>query len=378
VNIGIVAGETSGDYLGAGLASALLEQEPNARFHGICGPRMQALGLQTMFPMDSISIMGIDGLLASIRKILRIRKELERFFTKNPPDVFIGIDVPDFNLGLEEKLRRRGIRTVHYVSPTVWAWRGYRIRKIRSAVDHIMTLFPFEADYYRQHGVPVTYVGHPIADEIDPDADILKIRQKLGLNRGGKVVALLPGSRKSEIDRLGELFLRSAMELSRQYPGLEFVAPMASEQTRDHFNRLAERLSALPVKVIVGQARDALLAADVALLASGTAALEAALLRTPMVVAYKVSFLTGTLVRMFAHVKYFSMPNNLLDEPIVPEFMQNRATVANLVQAVAAYLDNPVLCGEVKKRFDGILRTLRQGANQRAAQTVLSLTSNRN
>jgi len=375
VKIGIVAGETSGDYLGAGLAAEILKRKPGAEFYGISGPRMQALGLKSMFPMDSISIMGIDGLLTSVKKILSIRKELFEKFIAIKPDVFIGIDVPDFNLGLEEKLRRHGITTVHYVSPTVWAWRGYRIHKIRRAVDHILTLFPFEAEFYRKHLVPVTFVGHPIADEINPDADISSLRVSLGLDPGSKVLAVLPGSRIREIDRLGRLFIECANRLHGMFDGLQFIAPMANEQTQRHFGGMADRFAKAPIKIIVGGSRDALAAADVALLASGTAALEASLLRRPMVVAYKVSTLTSILVRMFAHVEHFCMPNNLLGEPIVPEFLQQRATAGNIVPALANYLNDDELRRSVGDQFNSILDSLRQGANQKAAQAVLSLVS---
>lgn len=377
MKIGVVAGETSGDYLGAGLAAELLRERPDAEFFGICGPRMQALGLNSMFPMDSISIMGLDGLLSGIRQILEIRKKLERFYLDTHPDVFIGIDVPDFNLGLEARLRRGGIKTIHYVSPTVWAWRGYRIRKIKNAVDHMLTLFPFEADYYRQHGVPVTFVGHPMADEIDENVDLAAARRRFELPPDATVVALLPGSRVSELKRLGALFLRSANELLRRYPNTRFIAPMANPQTHEYFSTLAGSSAGAPVRIVNGQARECMAAADVVLLASGTAALEAALLRKPMVVAYKVSAFSSYLVRLFAHVKYFSMPNNLLDEPIVPEFMQERATVDNLVAAVSAYLDEPRRCVEAREKFAQIRRSLRCGANQRAAKAVLALASGR-
>lgn len=375
MNIGIVAGETSGDYLGAGLVHELLRYRPDAEFHGICGPRMQSLGLQSMFPMESISIMGVDDLLTSIRQILRTRRQLERFFLRNRPDVFVGIDVPDFNLGLEAKLRRHGIRTVHYVSPTVWAWRGYRIRKIRRAVDHMLTLFPFEADYYRRHNVPVTYVGHPIADEIDEHIDVGAARRRLGIDHAALVVALLPGSRVSELKRLGKIFIESANELKQRYPEAEIIAPMANEYTLRYFSGLVETWGRAQIRIVTGQAREVMTAADVVLLASGTAALEAALLRKPMVVAYRVSAFSSYLVRLFAHVKHFSMPNNLLDEPLVPEFMQDQATVTNLVNAVATYLDEPLSRAAVAARFLEIWRSLRCGANQRAAEAVLSVAS---
>ena len=373
MKIGIVAGETSGDHLGAGLVKELRKRSSDIDFTGICGPRMQALGLSSMFEMDSISIMGVDGLLASIRKILKVRKTLEQTLSREKPDVFVGIDVPDFNLTLEEKLRRRGIRTIHYVSPTVWAWRGYRIRKIRRAVDHMLTLFPFEAEFYQQRGIPATFVGHPIADEIDPDIDQAAVRRNLDLPLDRPIIALLPGSRTSEIRRLGELFLRTANQLGTLYPDAIFITPAANKHTEQQFAAMVKQHATVPTRIYQHRSQQVMAAADVILLASGTAALEAALLQRPMVVAYKVSLLTSLMVRLFAHVKYFSMPNNLLERPIVPEFLQKRATEANLVPALAAYLDDAELRQSTSEQFAGILQTLRRGANQRAAELVLSI-----
>jgi len=373
VRIGIVAGEASGDYLGAGLIAAIQRRRPDASFFGICGPRMQALGAQSLFPMDSISIMGVDGLLKSVFKILRIRKQLVDHFGDTHPDVFIGVDVPDFNLRLEQQLRARTIKTIHYVSPTVWAWRGYRIHRIRKSVSHMLTLFPFEAEYYRRQSVPVTYVGHPVADEIGPEVDAAELRRKLELS-GDPIVALLPGSRTSEVARLTGVFLGAAREIHQRYPGVEFIVPFANPQTRECFERLGGApLYDLPVMIRDGGSRNALGASDVALVASGTAALEAALLGIPMVVAYKVSWLTGALVRMFAHVKYFSMPNNLLEQPVVPELLQDDATAANLARAALKYLDEPQCYAEVHNKLAGIHDMLRQNASERAAEVVIDI-----
>ncbi len=373
MRIGIVAGEASGDYLGAGLIAAIQRRIPDASFVGICGPRMQALGAQSLFPMDSISIMGVDGLLKSVFKILRIRSGLVDHFAATRPDVFIGVDVPDFNLRLEQRLRAKALKTIHYVSPTVWAWRGYRIRRIRKSVGHMLTLFPFEADYYRRHSVPVTYVGHPVADEIGPEVDVHTLRKRLGLV-GDPIVALLPGSRTSEVGRLTSVFVNAAHTIRSRYPGVEFVVPFANTQTRECFiERGGETLTELPLAMRDGFSRDALGASDVALLASGTAALEAALLGVPMVVAYKVSWLTGMLVRLFAHVDYFSMPNNLLEQPVVPEFLQGDATGANLAEAVLGYLDVPQRRTEMRARLAGIHDALRQNASERAADVVIEI-----
>ncbi len=373
VKIGIVAGEPSGDFIGAGLIDAIKARCPDAMITGICGPRMAAVGAVSMFPMESISVMGLDDLATRLLRIIRTRQRLAKHFINNPPDVFVGIDVPDFNLGLELKLREQGISTVHYVSPTVWAWRSYRIRKIQRAVSHMLTLFPFEAEYYRKHLVPVTFVGHPIADEIDPKVDVLSLRRSFGVN-AKQLVALLPGSRKSELKALGSLFIDVANRLCEQHRDIEFIAPFADDETRIYFNRLLQaREQHLPIRVINGMSRQVIAASDVALLASGTAALEAALLAKPMVVAYKVSWLTGLLVKLFAHVRYFSMPNNLLESPVVPELLQHEATSENLITAVSRFLDDPALRNDVSSRLATIYDSLKQNASERAADLVLDI-----
>ncbi len=369
--VGVVAGETSGDYLGAGLIEALRKQAPNLRLAGIGGPRMQALGAKSLFPMDSISIMGIDGLVRSLWHIIKIRRSLARFFVQDPPDVFVGIDVPDFNLGLEERLRRAGIPTVHYVSPTVWAWRGYRIHRIHRAVSHMLTLFPFEADYYRRHGIPVTFVGHPIADEIDEGNQTARARADLGLPADAPVVALLPGSRACELARHAELFVLTARRLHRHRPAVHFVAPFVSAETRGAFEQALAGGDVLPLTMVDGQSRHAMAAADVVLLASGTAALEAALLRKPMVVTYRTSLVMKWVVRLFSHVDHYSMPNNLLRRPLIPEILQDQALPENLAAALGAYLDDPARVRDLQQQFAEIHRDLKCGASERAAQVVL-------
>lgn len=372
--IGIVAGEASGDALGAGLIRAIKKREPGVKFVGICGPKMCAEGANTIFPMESISIMGFDGLFQSVFKIIRIRKQLVRHFVEDPPKLFVGIDVPDFNLGLELQLRRASIKTVHYVSPTVWAWRGYRIRKIRRAVSHMLTLFPFEADYYKKQNVPVTFVGHPIADQIPFAADGAAHRKKLGLPADGQIIALLAGSRVSEVGHLGEVFIKTANELFKKNSQRLFIAPFANEATKDLFKKILDQHAPnLPVKLVVGKSREAMAASDAVLLASGTAALEAALLRKPIVVSYKVSAVTALLVRLSRQVKYFSMPNNLLGRAIIPEYLQSQATVDNLVSAMEKFLSGARNIDDLKKSFAKIHHDLRRNANDIAAQTVLSL-----
>jgi len=374
MRVGVVAGEPSGDYLGAGLMEALSRRIPGVEFIGIGGPRMEQAGLSKMFDMEQISIMGIDELLHSFMDILRIRKTLFRRFLELEIPLFIGIDVPDFNMGLEGRLRKHGITTVHYVSPTVWAWRGYRIRKIKRSVSHMLTLFPFEAEYYERHGVPVDFVGHPVADEVDVDYDKATIRADIGLPaEGATIAALLPGSRMVELQRLGELFIQVARELGRQVPGIRFVAPFANRETRAFFHSLLDQNPDVTIDLVDGRSRSVIAASDVVLLASGTAALEAALLKVPMVVAYRGSWLSYTLVKMLAHVEHFSMPNHLLDEPIVPEFFQEAATVDNLVGAMLRYLRDRGLSEAVSDSFGAIISQLRCGANERAADVVAGL-----
>ncbi len=320
--------------------------------------------------------MGLDGLLENLSSILKIRSHVKRHFIDQQIDAFVGVDVPDFNMGLERALRKQGIPAIHYVSPTVWAWRGYRIHKIRRAVDHMLTLFPFEADYYRQHDIPVTCVGHPMADEI-PDADqTLEARSALGLNTDQKIVSLLPGSRVREIEKMGLLFVEAALRLHQSHPGSHFLVPMASAQTRQEFEtQCRPQLKKLSVDVLEGNARKAIAASDAVLVASGTAALETLLLGKPMVVAYRVSNMSYWFVRSFSQVKHYSMPNHLLPSPLVPEFIQNDATPDNLAGPLVEYLNNPHKVSELRREFSNVHEQLRGGGSELAASTVLSTMS---
>ncbi|KAA3620500.1 MAG: lipid-A-disaccharide synthase [Proteobacteria bacterium] len=373
MKIALVAGETSGDTLGAGLVREIRRLAPDAEFEGIAGPRMIEAGARSLYDMDAISIMGLDGLFANLKTILAIRDGLHRRFLDTRPDVFVGIDVPDFNLGLEYRLRRAGIPTIHYVSPTVWAWRRYRIRKIRKAVDHMLALFPFEADFYRKHGIPVTFVGHPLADTVS-QMPRNEARRELGLSGDGRVVALLPGSRGSEIARLGKPFLAAAALLLERDETLRFVVPSANAGVRAGIeSSLGKALPSDRVTLIDGRAQIALRAADAALLASGTAALEAALTGTPMVVAYRVSAVSYCLVKLFSTVDHYSMPNHLLDEPIVPEFIQRAATPENLAAAVWSFLADGVQRVAMRDALAGIRETLAVGADRRASKVVLEM-----
>lgn len=335
---------------------------------------MRDAGCEISFEMDSIGLMGLDDLLTRGIGILRIRSRIGKQFISDPPDVFVGIDVPDFNLPLESRLRKSGIKTVHYVSPTVWAWRGYRIHNIRRAVTHMLTLFPFEAEYYRRNDVPVSYVGHPIAEEIDqPDRQGARRRLGLEIGSGQMLVALLPGSRRSEIDHHARLFAESARLLSDGNPDLRFALPFASLSVRQRFMELVGDLGDLPIDLFTGKARQVLDACDVAILASGTAALEAAMLERPHVVTYRVSSVTWWLFRILRHVKYYSMPNHLLPRPEVPELMQKDATPRKIAEAVCRLIADRKQMAALECGFRKMRQELKSGMDMRPAQVVVRI-----
>lgn len=380
LRFGIVAGEASGDLLGAGLITAIKQQYPDAIFEGIAGPQMIAAGASSLFPMDRLSVMGIVEVLGRYRELLGIRRQLANHFRQNPPDAFIGIDAPDFTLGLEKQLRIAGIKTVHYVSPSVWAWRQRRVKKIAASTDLMLTLFPFEASFYQQYQVPVCFVGHPLADTIPLVVDKQAARQQLGLSTTAEVLALLPGSRSNELHYLARPFIETACWLQARRPTLEFVVPLANPQRRAQFQQTMAQLEAegreLPrLTLIDGQSREVMAAADVVLLASGTAALEAMLLKRPMVVAYKLAPLTYWLAKRLVKVKNVSLPNLLSNESLVPELIQHEATAENMGQKVLTYFKNPVMMDELNQRFTKIHQTLRQDASQQAADAILQLTA---
>lgn len=379
VRIGVVAGEVSGDLLGAGLIKALKARMPDIEFEGICGPEMSALGGRSLFPMERLAVMGLSEVLGRYRELVGIREQLAKHFLANPPDLFIGIDAPDFNLGLEKQLKRAGIPTVHYVSPQVWAWRSYRVRGIRRSVDHMLALFPFEAQYYRDHQVPVTYVGHPMADQIEDEPDAIGMRHALKLPLDQTVIALLPGSRQSEVKAHADLFVQTAQWLYQRRPDLHFVIPFVSRETRIMFEDAVKRHEAweLPLTKMFGHARAAMTASDVVVAASGTATLEAALLKRPLVVTYRLSSFSYYLIRLFSHVKLYSLPNNLAGHALVPELLQRNAVPHKLGAAVEQYLAEPARANSVRKAFAQIHHSLRRNASERAADAVLTLLRDR-
>ena len=331
LRIGILAGEASGDILGSRVLAALRQRFPDLTVEGMGGPLMEAQGLTSMYPMERLSVMGFVEPLKRLPELLRIRGALYRHFRDNPPDVFLGIDSPDFNLHLEQKLRAQGIRTAHLVSPTIWAWRAGRIRKIKRAVDQMLCLFPFELDIYRQHAMAATFVGHPLADEIPMHTDPGPARAALGLPPPAKVLALLPGSRGGEVRLLAPLFLEAARQLSERDPAIHFVLPAASEARMTQIHAELAHFPELPVTVLAGQSRQAMAAADAILLASGTATLEAMLLKRPMVVAYRMGELSWQVASRIATTRFVALPNVLAGERIVPELLQHAATPEAMV-----------------------------------------------
>jgi len=368
LRIALVAGEASGDILGAGLMRALKAQHPAVEFIGVGGPLMQAEGLTSYFPMERLSVMGLVEVLGRLRELLARRKLLIQTLIEERPDVFIGIDAPDFTLNIELKLRQAGIKTVHYVSPSVWAWRQKRVLKIREGCDLMLTLLPFEARFYEEKGVPVRFVGHTLADAIPLQADRAAARAELGLP-DGPLVALMPGSRGGEVGRLASVFFDAAERLQALKPGVCFVLPCASPQRRAQIETLLEGRN-LPLTLLDGQSHLALAACDAVLIASGTATLEALLYKRPMVVAYRLAPLTFWILKRMVKSPYISLPNLLAQRLLVPELLQDDATPEALAQTLLPLIDG----GEEQTRgFDDIHRTLRRDASNQAADAVLNL-----
>ena len=371
--IGIVAGEVSGDRLGAGLIRALRRRYPDAEFAGIGGDAMAAEGFRSLYPLERLAVMGFVEPLKRLPELLRIRRGLARHFRARRPALFVGIDAPDFNLGLELNLRRAGIRTAHYVSPSVWAWRQGRIRKIARAVDHMLVLFPFEAEFYRRHGVPVTWVGHPLADELPLEPDTAGARRLLDLPADAPVLAVLPGSRGSEVALLGPLFLDTVAACRELVPGLRCVVPAANAARRAQIDALLAAHPGAPVQVLDGQSHTAMAAADAVLLASGTSALEAMLLKKPMVVAYRTGRFTHAVASRLVKLKHVSLPNLLAGRELVPELLQDAATVAALSGQVLRCLGDTPERAALIAEFDALHRQLRRGASERAAAALAEL-----
>lgn len=374
LRVGIVAGESSGDQLGAALIAALRARVPEVRCFGMAGPKMAAAGCEVWASSDELSTMGLFEVLQHLPRLLRLRRQLAARFQHERPDVFVGIDVPDFNLGLAKRLKASGLKTVQYVSPQVWAWRRGRVRTIGRSCDLVLCLLPFETDFYARHGVRAEFVGHPLADQIPLDADRDAARVALGLPRDSTVVALLPGSRMGEVERLGSDFAAAAAWIAERRPETRFVAPMASVRVRSRFEAILAAMPAPPVVDLVdGRAQSVLAAADAAIVASGTATLETLLTGRPMVVAYRFAALTAWLLRRLGLVKvaYFSQPNLLVGRRLVPEFLQEEVTGEALGEALLRELGDRAHLSELQQEFRRVHETLRRGGAERAAAAIL-------
>ncbi|MHB1947621.1 MAG: lipid-A-disaccharide synthase [Gammaproteobacteria bacterium] len=378
MKLGIVAGELSGDTLGAGLINTLQNTDSHLSATGVGGPAMIDAGFKSLYDIESLSLMGFFEPLLHLPELIKIRRGLYHQFINNRPDVFIGIDSPDFNLGLEHKLRNANIPVVHYVSPSVWAWRKNRIKKIAKSVDLMLTLFPFEADFYRQHNVPVRFVGHPLADQIPLQPDKLAARERLNLDPGKTYVAILPGSRKNEIKYLGNLFIATAHRLWKLRNQVEFITSAANPRRDQEFQALwHSQVPEIPMKFYKARTRDVLEAADSVLVTSGTATLETMLYKRPMVIAYRTGPLTFQIARRLIKVPFIGLPNLLANERIVPEFIQNEATPESLTIELLNYLDHPEKVAEVENKFTQMHNTLRCNASQRAANAIAELLKGR-
>lgn len=375
--IGIIVGEASGDILGADLMRALKKHYPHAQFEGIGGPLMLAEGFHSLYEMDRLSVMGFVEPLKRLFELLRIRRHLKQHLLNWRADLVLGIDSPDFNLNIEAYLRQRGIKTIHYVSPSVWAWRRGRINGIAKAVDHMLTLFPFEAQFYRDHQVPVTCVGHSLADQIPLEDQGVESRQQLDVKAGHPVLAILPGSRSSEVSQLIGPFLDTAQWLRRVLPTLEFLIPAANEQRREEILKvIAERGVELPIRVLCGQSRQAMAAADAVLMASGTASLEALLLQRPVVVAYRFGNWSYAILSRLVKAPYFSLPNLLANKSLVPELVQGEVCAEVMGPLLLEQLNNSEHRDALVAEFQGIHRELRCNASERAAAVVATLLGN--
>ena len=375
IRVGMVAGEASGDLLGAHLIAALKARRRGLEFCGIGGTRMAGEGFEVLHSMDKLGVRGYAEVLKQYREIRQVQKDLIRQFLEDPPALFIGIDSSDFNLDIERKLKRKGVRIVHYVSPAIWAWRGWRVQRIARSVTHILALFPFEPELYQKAGVPVTYVGHPLADMIPMEPGRLEARKFLRLPLAQPIVALLPGSRKAELHYMADLFVKTAKVLRDEVPDAHFVAPMASRAMLDMFNLALRRHAALdlPLKLMFGHSHEALAAADVALVASGTATLETALFKTPMVITYRQSMLNSILMKRMIYLPYIGLPNILAGEQFVPEYVQAKATHEALAQALIGLLSDKDARAAQVERFRKIHAMLKKGTADIAADTVLKV-----
>ncbi len=372
LRIGIVAGESSGDILGASLLKSFREQLPDCVVEGVGGPRMIAEGCESLFAMDRLSVMGLIEPLKRLPELLHMRKTLVQHFVANPPDVFIGIDSPDFNLGIERRLKQQGIKTVHYVSPSVWAWRQKRIVKIKQSVDLMLTLFPFEQEIYKQNRIPVAFVGHPLADTFPDHTDAAKCCGILGIDARQRWVALLPGSRENEVKLLAPILLEAARQCLEKDSALHFLMPAANEKRAQQLQDLLDG-SDLPVTLIQGQSHEVMGASELVVMASGTTTLEALLLKRPMVVTYRMAALSYAIISRMVKTPWVSLPNLLAQRELVPELIQQQASADNIARHMLDILGNADTRQQLTEEFLSIHRQLRCNAGERAATAVLGL-----
>ena len=372
LTVALVAGETSGDILGAGLIRTLKKHHPNIQFVGIAGPNMQAEGCKAWYEMEELSVMGIVEVLGRLRRILAIRRDITKRFIELKPDIFIGIDAPDFNLALEGKLKQAGIKTIHYVSPSVWAWKQKRVFKIKRNTNLILAFLPFEKAFYDKFGVPCRFIGHKMADDIPLEPDQTAMRQQLGIPVDCQCLALLPGSRHAEVTLLSEPFLKAAQLLRDKFPDLHIVVPLVNSKRRAEFEQIkAEIAPELKLQLLDGHAREAMIASNAAILASGTVALECMLAKCPMVVGYKMKAFTFWLAKKLIKTPYVSLPNILAGKEIVPELLQHDCTPENIANHILPFLESDN--AELKATFLALHKQIRCNADEQAAQAVLDV-----
>ncbi len=374
LTIGLIAGETSGDILGAGLIRALKAKVPNAHFVGVAGPLMQAEGCEAWYEMEELAVMGVVEVLERLPRLLKIRKDLTTRFTELKPDVFVGIDAPDFNITLEGRLKQRGIRTIHYVSPSVWAWRQKRVFKIGKATDMVLAFLPFEKAFYDKFNVPCRFIGHTMADAMPLQPNKATARELLGIPPEAVCLALLPGSRHSEVEMLSADFLKTAQLLQRSMPNLHVFVPLVNAKRREQFERIKQEIAPeLNVHLVDGKAREIMIASDAALLASGTAALECMLAKCPMVVGYRMKSLTFWLAKRLVKTPYVSLPNLLSGEELVKELLQEKCQPQKLADELLPLLQGSEKIEVLKQTFLHLHESIRCNADEQAAQAVLEL-----
>jgi len=373
VRIGIVAGEASGDLLGSHLIRALKQQRPDIEFVGIAGPKMMNEGAHSLFPIERLSVRGYLEVIKHLWGLLKLRRQLLNHFLDNRLDLFIGIDAPDFNFWLERKLKNKGVKTIHYVSPSIWAWRKNRIKKIKHAVTEVLALFPFEPALYQDEGIPVSYVGHPLADMLPLVPDVAGARETLKLDSTALVVAMLPGSRQSEVQQHADLFVQTAKLIYAERPDAKFLVPLITRETRQIFELVIfNEPDKLPIELLFGHAHDAMEAADVVIVASGTATLEAALLKKPMVITYRMPKLSWQLLKRMQLQPYVGLPNVLAGRFVVPELLQDDATPEKLAEAALKLVSDKNKLLDIQQEFTLIHHSLRQNTAEKAAAAVLA------